>query len=91
VLPDDEAQWALMDYDPRPALERIRVPILAVLGGGDPITPVEATVEVCREAVRPELLQVEVFAGAGHRLAAGDGPTFVDGYLETLSAFILGV
>lgn len=95
VLPDDEARWklvaALMGYDPRPALERIRVPTLAVLGADDPITPVEATVDVFREAVRPDLLQVEVFAGAGHRLEAGDGPTFVDGYLETLSAFILGV
>lgn len=94
VLPDDEAHWklvaALMDYDPRPALERIRVPTLAVLGGDDPITPVEATAAVFREAVPPELLQVEVFAGAGHRLEAGDGPAFVDEFLETLSAFILG-
>ena len=43
VLPEDEGQWklaaALMDYDPRPALERIRVPFLAVYGGDDPITP----------------------------------------------------
>lgn len=95
VLPDDEAQWrlvaALMDYDPRRALERMRVPTLAVLGGDDPITPVEATVAVFREAVPPELLQVEVFAGAGHRMETGDGPAFVDGYLETLSAFVLGV
>lgn len=95
VLPEDEAQWklvaAVMDFDPRPALERIRVPTLAVLGGDDPITPVDATVAVFREAVRPDLLQVEVFAGAGHRLETGDGPAFVDGFLETLSAFILGV
>ena len=35
VLPDDAAEWklltALIDYDPRPALERIRVPLLADL------------------------------------------------------------
>lgn len=95
VLPDDEARWkltaALMDYDPRPALERVRVPTLAVFGGDDPITPVEESVAVFREAVRPELLQVEVFAGAGHRLEVGDPPQLADGYLETLSTFILGV
>jgi hypothetical protein len=94
VLPDDEAQWklaaALMDYDPRPALERIRVPTLAVFGGDDPITPVEESAAAFREAVRPDLLQVEIFAGAGHRLEAGDPPRLVDGYLETLAAFILG-
>lgn len=95
VLPDDEGMWrlvtALMDYDPRPALERIRVPTLAVLGGDDPITPVEATLAAFGDAVRPDLLQVAVFAGAGHRLETDDGPTFVDGFLETLSNFILGV
>lgn len=94
VLPDDEGTWrlvaTLMDYDPRSALERIRVPTLAVLGSDDPITPVEVTVAAFREAVPPALLQVAVFAGAGHRMETGDRP-FVDGYLEALSAFILGV
>ena len=95
VLPDDDAEWklltALIDYDPRPALERIRVPLLAVFGADDPITPVEESVAVFREAVRPDLLEVEIFAGAGHRLEGGDPPRLVEGYLETLTAFILGV
>ncbi len=95
VLPEDEAQWklaaALMDYDPRAALERIRVPFLALYGGDDPITPAEESVVVLREAVQPELLHVEIFPGAGHRLEAGDPAELVDGYLETLTAFILGV
>jgi pimeloyl-ACP methyl ester carboxylesterase len=93
VLPDDAAEWdllaALIDYDPRPALERTRVPTLAVFGADDPITPVAESVAVFREAVRPDLLQVDVFAGAGHRLEAGDPPSLVGGYLETLTAFIL--
>lgn len=93
VLPDDEALWrltaALMDYDPRAALERIRIPTLAVFGGDDPITPVEDSVAVFREAVAPGLLHVEVFAGAGHRLEVGDPPRLADGYLETLASFIL--
>lgn len=94
VLPPDEAQWklaaGLMSYDPRPALERIRVPFLAVFGGDDPLTPVEESVAAFREAVRPELLDVAIFPNAGHRLEEGDPPGLVDGYLETLSKFILG-
>jgi pimeloyl-ACP methyl ester carboxylesterase len=78
-----------MDYDPRAALERIRIPTLAVFGGDDPITPVEDSVAVFREAVAPGLLHVEVFAGAGHRLEVGDPPRLADGYLETLASFIL--
>ncbi len=93
VLPDDEADWqliaALIDYDPRPALERLEVPILAVFGAADPITPVEESVAVFREAVRPDLLDVEVFDGAGHRLEIGDPPAFVDGYFEVLASFIV--
>jgi uncharacterized protein len=93
VLPEDEADWqlfaAMVDYDPRPALERIDVPVLALFGADDPITPVEDSVAVFREAGRPGLTHVEVFAGAGHRLETGDPPTLVDGYLETLSSFVL--
>jgi pimeloyl-ACP methyl ester carboxylesterase len=92
VLPDDEAEWklvtALIDYDPRPALERIRVPTLAVFGADDPITPVDESVAVFREAVRPELLQVAVFPGAGHRLEVADSGVLAEGYLETLTAFV---
>jgi pimeloyl-ACP methyl ester carboxylesterase len=93
VLPEDDAEWrllaALIDYDPRPALERIDVPVLALFGADDPITPVEESVAVFREAVRADLLRVEVFAGADHRLQQGDPPALVGGYLETLASFIL--
>jgi pimeloyl-ACP methyl ester carboxylesterase len=93
LFPDDAAVWGLMlnlyDYDPRPALERVRVPVLALFGGDDRIVPVEASVSVYREAVRPELLTVAVFAGADHRVQAGDPLTMVDGYLQTLTDFVL--
>jgi pimeloyl-ACP methyl ester carboxylesterase len=93
VLPDDEADWqliaAMIDYDPRSALERIEVPVLALFGAKDPITPVEKSVAVFREAVRPDILQVEVFDDAGHRLETGDPPAFVDGHFEALGSFIL--
>jgi uncharacterized protein len=92
LVPDDPATWnlasALMDYDPRPALERIRVPVLALFGGDDPIVPVAESVAVYREAVRPGLLTVAVFPGGDHRSLTGDPPSLVDGYLETLVSFL---
>jgi pimeloyl-ACP methyl ester carboxylesterase len=92
LLPDDAAQWQLMaamlDYDPRPALERIDVPVLALFGADDAIVPVEDSVEVYRDAVRPELLTVAVLPGGGHRAQTGDPPRLVDGYLDALSSFV---
>ena len=93
LFPDDEELWSFLlrvfDYDPRHALERIRVPLLALFGAEDPIVPVEASVAVYEGAVRPELLTVAVLAEGDHRLQTGDPPVFVDGYLDTLSSFIV--
>jgi pimeloyl-ACP methyl ester carboxylesterase len=87
-----EADWelmrALVDYDPRPALERIDVPVLALFGADDPIVPVEASVAVYEEAVRPELLQVAVFPMADHRMMVGEPAHLAEGYLEALAAFV---
>lgn len=92
LFPDDAPLWdfmlSMLDYDPRPALERIAVPVLALFGADDNIVPVEESVAVYREAVRRELLKVGVFAGGDHRVQTGDPPRMVDGYLETLSSFI---
>ncbi|HET7744801.1 MAG TPA: alpha/beta hydrolase [Gaiellaceae bacterium] len=92
VLPDSEAEWRLLamliDYEPRPALERIEVPMLALFGADDPITPVVESVAAFREAVRPELLEIEVFDGADHRVLVGEPPKLADGYLDTLASFV---
>lgn len=92
-LPDDLALWrfmrAIVDYDPRPALERIGIQVLALFGADDPIVPVDDSVAVYREAVRPDLLTVAVFPGADHRIQAGDPPRLADGYVEQLSSFAL--
>jgi uncharacterized protein len=94
IFPDDAELWAfaalIFDYDPRAALERIRVRVLALFGKADAIVPVEESVAVYREAVPPELLSVAVFPGASHRVLLGDPPRLADGYLETLSAFVAG-
>jgi uncharacterized protein len=96
-LPDnfelaEEADWelmrALVDYDPRPALERIDVPLLALFGEEDPIVPVAASVAVYEAAVRPELLTVLVLPGADHRMQVGDPPRLATGYLDALTDFV---
>jgi pimeloyl-ACP methyl ester carboxylesterase len=91
-VPEDESEWdlaaAMIDYDPRPALERIRVPVLALFGSDDTIVPVADSVSVYSAAVRPDLLTVAVLPGGDHRLQAGESPQLVDGYLETLASFV---
>ena len=94
LFPDDDELWSFLlrvfDYDPRPALERIRVPLLAVFGADDALVPVEASVSVYREAVQPRLLTVAVLPGADHRIHSGEPPRLADGYLEMLADFVLG-
>ncbi len=68
----------LFEYNPAPALERIRVPVLALFGGADEIVPVEKSVAVYQAAVLPDLLTVAVFprrrpSRAGRRSAAHGG------------------
>ena len=86
LFPDDEELWSFFarihDYEPRGPLECIGVPVLATFGADDPIVPVEESVSVFCEAVRPELLTVAVFPGADHR------PATAQGYLETVSGFV---
>jgi pimeloyl-ACP methyl ester carboxylesterase len=90
---EDEAIWHLFavisDYDPASALSRIGVSVLALFGAADKITPPEESVVALRAAVRPDLLQVEVFPQGDHRLHHGDPPRFVDGYLDRIASFVL--
>jgi len=93
LFPEDEEIWRFLlrmfDYDPRPALQRIRVPVLAMFGADDPLVPVEESISIYGELVRPELLDVAVFARADHRVQVSDPPRLADGYLETLTSFVL--
>ena len=91
---EDDAIWGLcaklFAYDPAQALSRITVPVLALFGAADKITPPEESVVALRAAVRPELLRVEIFPEGDHRLSHGEPPRFVDGYLDRISSFVLG-
>ncbi len=61
-VPDDEAEWGLgaliLDHDPRPALERIRCPILALFGAEDRLVPVECSAAIYRDAGRDVTVHV---------------------------------
>jgi hypothetical protein len=81
----------IFDYDPAAALSRITAPVLALFGAADRVTPPEESVAAFRAAVRPELLQVEVFLEGDHRLYHGDPPRFVDGYLDRISSLVRAV
>ncbi len=88
---EDEAIWRLcaeiFAYDPAPALARITAPLLGLLGAVDTVNPPEESVDAFLAAVRPELLQIEVFPEGDHRLHHGDPPRFVDGYLDRIASF----
>jgi len=95
LIPGDEREWAffrrLFDHDPRPALERISCPILALFGGADRVVPVVESVAVYHEAreARGEL-KVHVFPGADHRCGVGAPSEMAPGYFDLLAAWIAG-
>jgi hypothetical protein len=92
---EDEEIWRLVAkifaYDPADALSRITVPVLALFGAADRVTPPEESVEALRAAVRPELLQVEVFPDGDHRLSHGEPGHFANGYVDRIVSFVRAV
>jgi pimeloyl-ACP methyl ester carboxylesterase len=88
----DEATWRfsaeIIDFDPGSALARIAVPILAVFGEADTVTPPAASAAVFERCASPELLTVKIIPHGDHRLQEGDPPHLVDGYLDELDAFL---
>lgn len=79
----------LAAFDPQPALEALRVPLLATFGAEDDLTPTAASVRALHELVDAALLRVEVLPGAGHRMAPPGDSTLVTDYLETIVGFVL--
>jgi len=89
----DAQQWELsrsiLDHDPRPAMHRIDVPLLALFGVEDEIVPVGVSAAIYEAEVRPDLLTVVVLPGGDHRMQTGDPRRLVDGYADALVGFIL--
>ncbi|MET0772234.1 MAG: alpha/beta hydrolase [Candidatus Limnocylindrales bacterium] len=80
-----------LDHEPRPALEAIRVPLLAIFGELDTIVPVDESVEVFRaaRAGRPGGLDVAITPGGDHRSQVGDPPILPAAYHETLGDWVM--
>ncbi|ACQ81257.1 alpha/beta hydrolase fold protein [Beutenbergia cavernae DSM 12333] len=90
-VPDGDDLWGLavrlVDADPAPDLRALRVPLLAVFGAQDPAVPVQRSLEVLREEVRPDLLDVVVLDG-GHRLEHPETDELAPDYVPTLVRFV---
>jgi hypothetical protein len=76
VLPREAPAWgsADLDYDPRPTLERLAVPVLAILGREDESTPSEDTAARIRAALdraSTEDVTIEVLPDADHGFLPG--------------------
>ena len=80
-----------LDHDPRPALERLTCPLLAIFGDEDLVTPVEESIAVFRaaRAGRPGDLDVVTLPGADHRLQSGEPPALHPAYAATLGDWII--
>ena len=93
--PRDAAELDLLrrwlDHDPRPALERLVCPLLAIFGGEDLVVPVEESIAVFRAARADRLgdLDVHTLPGGNHRLQGGDPPTLHPAYAATLGDWII--
>jgi uncharacterized protein len=93
--PGDDAELELvrrwLDHDPRPALERLTCPLLAIFGGEDLVTPVEESIAVLRAARadgRGEL-EIVTLPEGDHRLHTGEPPALHSAYDRTLGDWIL--
>lgn len=93
--PADAAELDLirrwLDHDPRPALERLACPLLAIFGEQDLVTPVEESTAVFRaaRAGRPGDLDIETLPGANHRLQSGEPPALHPAYAATLGDWVI--
>jgi uncharacterized protein len=87
-----------MGYDPLPALGRVKVPVLAVFGEVDTLTPVTQTIANYRkqlgEAGNTDYT-LEVFPNADHSLLVwpkpsdpSHWPVLAPGYLDTMRNWI---
>jgi len=98
-LEDIVPSWKLqMGYDPMPALEGVKCPVLALFGELDTLTPVTETIAILRtgfENAGNRNHVIKVFPNADHALLVwprpGDPshwPVLAAGYLDTMADWI---
>ena len=82
----------IMDHAPRPVLERISCPVLAVFGEADPFVDLSENAGPMEESLRRGSRDVTILRvpGAGHRLepAGTNSSGFAAGALEALDAWL---
>jgi pimeloyl-ACP methyl ester carboxylesterase len=82
-----------LDHDPRPALERLERPLLAIFGDEDLHVPVDESIAVVRaaRANRRGVLDIETLPGGDHRLQVGDPRALHPAYEPVLGDWIARV
>ncbi len=79
----------LATFQPSAALAQVAVPLLAVFGADDCVTPTVASAAVLETVVRPDLLTVAVLEGGNHRMSHAGSTDFVGGYPDVVVRFVL--
>jgi len=98
-LEDIVPSWKLeMGYDPMPALEKVKCPVLAIFGELDTLTPIaetKANYQKGLERARNKSLTIKVFPNADHALLVWPmpndqthWPVLAAGYLDTMTNWI---
>jgi dienelactone hydrolase len=98
-LKDIVPSWKLeMNYDPMPALEKVKCPVLAIFGELDTLTPVaetKANYQKGLERAGNKNLTIKVFPNADHALLVwpkpddqSHWPVLAAGYLDTMTNWI---
>jgi len=87
-----------MSYDPMPALEKVKCPVLAIFGELDTLTPVVETTANYRKGLRKagnKDVTIKVFPNADHALLVwpkpndpGHWPVLAAGYLDLVTNWI---
>ena len=101
-LEDIVPSWKLqMGYDPMPALENVKCPVLAIFGELDTLTPVAESIDNYRRGLAKAAnkdVTIRVFSNADHALLVWPGPAdrahwpaLAAGYVEMMTDWITQV
>ena len=95
--PEDYRKWqdtADFHYRPDTALRELDQPVLAIFGDQDALVNWRESARIFRETFKDggnRDLTIKVFKNADHNQMTGASPHFVDGYLETMRAWLIRV
>lgn len=90
--PQDLAHLKRSAYDPRPAIESLRVPVLALFGEADLIVPPARNVPLWKEYARRTSLEIQTFPGADHGLYVGNATAlkqYAPGVVKRITDWLL--